>query len=52
MVDFSYKGGWGVRGRTCIVAIKRRAGLILATDKRLQVSSNITLFKTVIPLRN
>ena len=50
MVRFSYKGGCGVRGFTHIEAIKEE--LAWATDKRLQVISNIMLFKTVIPLRN
>ena len=36
---FSYKGGCGMHGRTCIKASKRRA-----TDKWLQVISNIMLF--------
>ena len=50
MERFSYKGGCGVRGHTRIETIKRKAAW--ATDKRLQVISNIILFKTVIPLRN
>ena len=44
---FSYKGGCGVHGRTRIKVIKEE--LAWATDKRLQVISNVVLFKTVIP---
>ena len=44
---FSYKGGCGIRGRTCIKAIKEK--LVWATDKQLQFISNIM---SVIPLRN
>ena len=39
-----------MHGRTSIEVIKKE--LAWATDKRLQVISNIMLFKTVIPLRN
>ena len=49
-VHFSYKGGCGVHGCTRIKEIKEE--MAWATDKRLQVISNIMLFKTVIPLGN
>ena len=47
---FSYKGGCGVHGLHVLSRLKGE--LAWATDKRLQVISNIMLFKTVIPLRN
>ena len=47
MEYFSYKGGCGICGRTCIKAFKRTTGLGYR-----QVISNKMLFKTVIPLRN
>ena len=44
---FSNKGGCGV------MLIKTfKVELALATYKRLRVTSNITLFKTVMPVRN
>ena len=42
-------------GVACVgahVSRQLKEGLAWATDKRLQVISNIMLFKTVIPLRN
>ena len=47
---FSYKGGCCVRGRSRTRRLKEE--LAWATYRRLQVISNIMLFKTVIPLRN
>ena len=50
MERFSYKGEYGMRG--CILIETIKEGLAWATDKQLQVISNIMLFKTVISLRN
>ena len=46
---FSFKGGCGVRERTLNERLKEE--LAWATDKRLQLSINTVLFKTVIPIR-
>ena len=50
MKQLSYKGGCGIRERTCIEAFKK--GLAWAIDKRLWVISDKMLFKTVVPLRD
>ena len=44
--DFSYKGGCGICGHTCIEEFKRKAGL---GERLMALSiSNTMLFKTVI----
>ena len=48
MVYFNYKGGCDIHKCITIWAFKK---LAWATDKLLEVISNIMLFKTVIPLR-
>ena len=50
MMCFSYKGGCSMHGHNVLRSLKEE--LAWATDKWLQVISNIILFKTVIPLRN
>ena len=50
MEQFSYRGGCGICGFTCIEAFKRRVAW--AIDKWFWVIGNIMLFQTVIPLRN
>ena len=46
----SYKGGCGMHGHNILRQLTEE--LAWATDKQLQVISNIMLFKTVISLRN
>ena len=49
MERLGYKGGCGVRERTCIETFKEE--LCQAIDKWARLIINIMLFKTVIPLR-
>ena len=47
---FSYKDGCDIHGHISMKVFGRRVGL--GIDKRLQIISNIMLFKTVAPLTN
>ena len=49
MECFSNKGGCGICGHCMYIEVLKKE-LAQASDKQLQVNSNVMLFKTVIPL--